>query len=604
MSAGIATARAREKKVLGGLENEHVDFENTVRGMLDADYEEWPNEAGFEGLDEIRGPVELVVTGRIPNWAAGTLYRTGPGQYTIEDTPKGTFRTTHWFDGFGHSHKFNIIADADSPDGNVRVEYSSRRQTQALYDAVKSSGRRPDVSFGQRMDPCVGLFGKVMSVWRGQPKSVSTDLDNVCVTVQANVPGLPSATNEPMQSGHRGIKNLWLTTDSGIMKEVDQHTLEPIGSAKQHKLHPLLKGPLSCAHAQRDPETGDFFNYNLELGYHVTYRIFRTRISTGTTDILATISAADVKAAYIHSFFLSPSFVIFCVPSSHLALNGVKVPWEGNMVSAMEPFDNSKLCKWFIVDRLGGHGVVATFDSPAGFYFHSINSFEERDEETGDINVYCDVIEYPTLDVIKAFEVDVILQNEGATKNFWGNEERNRNSHARLARWKFNVPSLRHYDGDLSTVRQVAEKIFEIKAPHAGELPTINPAYATRKYRYIFSLANRGYSTLLDSIVKTDLVTRDTLFWDNPKGHTPGEAIFVPRPKSHTEVGEGEAELDEDDGVLLSVVLDGVGKTSYLLCLDAKTMKELGRAECDFPIAVGFHGLHWPSSSPPLGRPS
>ncbi|KAI0842333.1 carotenoid oxygenase [Hypoxylon sp. FL0890] len=599
MPAGTATTGVRGKKVLGGSKNEDADFENTVHGMLDADYEDWPNEAGFEGLDEIRGPVELVVKGSIPTWAAGTLYRTGPGQYTIEDTPKGTFRTTHWFDGFGHSHKFDIIADSDSIEDNVRVEYSSRRQTQALYDAVKSTGRRPDVAFGQRMDPCIGLFGKIMSVWRGQPKVVGPDFDNVCVTVQANVPGLPSEAKEATHAGHRGgIKNIWLTTDNGIMKEVDQHTLEPIGSAKQHKLHPLLKGPLSCAHAQRDPETGDFFNYNLELGYRVTYRIFRTSISTGNTDILATISADDVKAAYIHSFFLSPSFIIFCVPSSHLALRGVKVPWEGNMVSAMEPFDSSKLCKWFIVDRLGDRGVIATFDSPAGFYFHSINSFEERDDATGDINVYCDVMQYPTLDVIKAFEVDVILQNENATENFWADEERNRNSHVRLARWKFNVSNLRSYTGDPSIAPRTAEKVFEIKAPHAGELPTINSVYATKKYRYVYSIANRGYSTLLDSIVKTDLVTRETLFWDNPKGHTPGEAIFVPRPKSRRDGGEVEADSDEDDGVLLSIVLDGVGKTSYLLCLDAKTMKELGRAECDFAIAIGFHGLHWPQTSP------
>lgn len=601
MSGGTNTTGVRGKKVLGGFKNEDVDFENTIHGMLDADYEDWPNEAGFEGLDEIRGPVELAVKGSIPTWAAGTLYRTGPGQYTIKDTPKGTFRTTHWFDGFGHSHKFNIIVDSVNAgvDATVRVEYSSRRQTQALYDAVKKSGRRPDVAFGQRMDPCIGLFGKIMSVWRGAPYCVGPEFDNVCVTVEANVPGLPSEAKQATQSGHRGgIKNLWLTTDNGIMKEVDQHTLEPIGSARQNMLHPLLKGPLSCAHAQRDPKTGDFFNYNLELGYHVTYRIFRTSISTGKTDILATISADDVNAAYIHSFFLSPSFVIFCVPSSHLALRGVKVPWEGNMVDAMEPFDKSKLRKWFIVDRLGDRGVVATFDGPAGFFFHSINSFEERDEVTGDINIYCDVIEYPTLDVIRAFEVDVILQNDGATKNFWSDEERNRNSHARLARWKFSVPNLPSYIGDPLIVGQAPTKVFEIKAPHAGELPTINPAYATKKYRYVYSIANRGYSSLLDSIVKTDLVTRETLFWDNPKGHTPGEAIFVPRPKSHGEGDKVEGNLDEDDGVLLSVVLDGIGKTSYLLCLDAKTMKELGRAECDFAIGIGFHGLHCPPTSP------
>jgi torulene dioxygenase len=49
--------------------------------------------------------------------------------------------------------------------------------------------------------------------------------------------------------------------------------------------------------------------------------------------------------------------------------------------------------------------------------------------------------------------------------------------------------------------------------------------------------------------------------------------------------------VDEDDGVLLSVVLDGFKETSYLLCLDARTMKELERAECDGAVGIGTYGV-------------
>ncbi|KAI8964264.1 torulene oxygenase [Daldinia sp. FL1419] len=584
----------RKRPALRGPKDEDADFEAAVQGMLEADFEDWPNEAGFEGLNEIRGPVELPIKGSIPKWAAGTLYRTGPGQYTIENTPKGTFRTTHWFDGLGQSHKFSIIADSGDGIEPVRVEYTSRRQSQALYDAIKKDGRRPEISFGQKMDPCIGLFGKIMSVWRGSPKREDPGFYNIDVAFQANVPGLPSKAQGTSESGHRaGIKALWLTTDNGIMKEVDQNTLEPIGIARQQALHPLLRGPLSCAHAQRDPETGDYYNYNLEMGYNSCYRIFRTSASTGATDILASISAVDAKPAYIHSFFLTPSFVILCIPSSHIGLMGIPVPWNGNIVDAIEPFDKSKVCKWFVVDRFGDRGVVAVFDSPAAFYFHSVNSFEEREEKTGDISVYCDVMQYPNLDVIRAYEVDVMLQRNGAAKKFWGNEERNRSCHVRLTRWKLSIPKLDTSGGDALVTQKEAQKITEIMAPHAGELPTINPAYATKRHRYIYSIANRGYSTLFDSIVKTDVLTHETTFWDNPTGHTPGEPIFVARPRISV-----EGDLDEDDGVLLSVVLDGAGKASYLLCLDAKTLRELGRAECDFAIGFGFHGIHWPAMLP------
>ncbi|KAI2467974.1 carotenoid oxygenase [Annulohypoxylon bovei var. microspora] len=611
MAADPKIPSPRRKLYVGGSKgDEKEDFESGVDSLQRADYyTDWPNEAGFEGLDEVRGPVELTVKGSIPTWAAGTLFRTGPGQYTIENTPKGTFRTTHWFDGLGHTHKFNIIANSSSAESPVKVEYTSRRQSQALYDTIKRSGRRHDVSFGQRMDPCIGIFAKIMSVWRGPPITKGPDYNNIAVVVHADMPGLPSKANDVPQSGHRsGNKTMWLSSDFGIMKEFDPQTLEPIGVAKQQILHPLLKGPLSCAHAQRDPETGDFFNYNLELGYAPTYRIFRTSASTGKTDILATISGKDVKPAYIHSFFLSPSFVVFCIPSSHIGLMGIKIPWEGNMADAIEPFDRSKLCKWFVVDRRGDRGVVAAFDSPAAFYFHSVNSFEEPDDKTGSTNVYCDVVQYPTLDVIRAFEMDVILQKNGATENFWSERKRVYNCQARLMRWKFVVPKFDSGDEKEKEKEKealptkIAKRIFRFKAPLAGELPTINPAYATKKYRYVYSTANRGMSTLFDCIIKTDLDTRETIYWEGGEGkegrtgHTPGEAIFIPRPKPPGE----EEDLDEDDGVLLSVVLDGFGRKSYLVCLDAKTMLELGRAECDFAIAVGFHGLHQPPETSQL----
>jgi torulene dioxygenase len=126
---------------------------------------------------------------------------------------------------------------------------------------------------------------------------------------------------------------------------------------------------------------------------------------------------------------------------------------------------------------------------------------------------------------------------------------------------------------------------IDIPSPHVGELPIINPAYHARPYRYVYSLAMSGRSTLMDTIVKTNLVSRAVLQWNNPQGHTPGEAIFVRRPGG----------VKEDDGVLLSVVLDGFCRRSYLLCLDARTMRETGRAEMDFAVGFGFHGVHAPN---------
>jgi beta,beta-carotene 9',10'-dioxygenase len=59
-----------------------------------------------------------------------------------------------------------------------------------------------------------------------------------------------------------------------------------------------------------------------------------------------------------------------------------------------------------------------------------------------------------------------------------------------------------------------------------------------------------------------------------------GEPVFVPR------VG-GDA---EDDGVVLSVVLDVAAGRSFLLVLDAASFTEIARAEAPHHIPFGFHG--------------
>ncbi|KAK3935769.1 carotenoid oxygenase [Diplogelasinospora grovesii] len=599
--------------------DEADDLEEAVRNFTRAAYTTWPNEAGFDGLTEERGPISVPLSGKIPPWAAGVLYRTGPGIFKIEDTAVGTFYTTHWFDGLAHTHRFDMVPDGS---GSTRVYYSSRRQSDAMMDYIRKHGQRKYYSFGQRQDPCLSLFSKIMSSWEAAMSTPEDRIiENVSVAVQTNLPGLDVAAGnlrsvsatEPAEpagsfdghavsSGHRIAlpKTVWITTDNMMYKQIDPLTLEPIGFATQRVLHPDLTGPLSCAHAQRDPVTGDIYNFNQELGRETAYRVFCVSASTGRTDIIATIRGPDIRPAYIHSLFLSPSFVTLCIPSSHIGMRGMKILWKRNIIDSIEPFDLSKKCKWFVVDRVHGRGVVAEFETDAGFFFHTVNSFEENDEtdlQHGTTSLFCDVIEYRSLQIMSSLYYDVLLQRNQATENFWGNEQRARDSLAYLTRYHIRVPcaqlsgsvppGVAHPSNQKTTScpeAAVAHKLFSIPGPHCGELPTINPLFSTKRHRYVYSLPYRGRSTIMDSIVKTDTVTREALFWDNPAGHSPGEAIFVPRPG-------GTA---EDDGVLLSVVLDGYNRTSYLLCLDAATMTELGRAEVGFAVALGFHGLHTP----------
>lgn len=43
----------------------------------------------------------------------------------------------------------------------MKVMYNSRRANDALIERTKKSGKLGGVTFGQKRDPCVGIFGKV-----------------------------------------------------------------------------------------------------------------------------------------------------------------------------------------------------------------------------------------------------------------------------------------------------------------------------------------------------------------------------------------------------------------------------------------------------------
>jgi carotenoid cleavage dioxygenase-like enzyme len=85
------------------------------------------------------------------------------------------------------------------------------------------------------------------------------------------------------------------------------------------------------------------------------------------------------------------------------------------------------------------------------------------------------------------------------------------------------------------------------------------------------------------AIASEDMSDGSVRVW-REEGCVPGEPIFVPSPGAEA----------EDDGVVLSVVLDGRRARSMLLVLDAGDMKELARAEMEIPFPLGFHGAFIP----------
>ena len=118
-------------------------------------------------------------------------------------------------------------------------------------------------------------------------------------------------------------------------------------------------------------------------------------------------------------------------------------------------------------------------------------------------------------------------------------------------------------------------------SPTPIELPSLDYARMNTRsdHRFVYGVGLRGERGFYDQLVKIDLATRSTSTWHSP-GCYPGEGVFVGRP----------GRRDEDDGVILSVVLDSTRGGSFLLVRDAGSFAELARAELPHPVLFGYHG--------------
>jgi torulene dioxygenase len=460
--------------------------------------------------------------------------------------------------------RFQIIApDPTDSSSTTRVLYNSRRSVDTLIESIRQTGNYGSSTFGQKRDLCQSIFKKMSSQFT--PSGEPGELSNIGVTVSVNPPGWGGGGTSAS-----GIRTLWANTDAAEHRQLDPETLEPIGYADQTKLHPELKGIFSAAHAQKDPATGDVFNYNLEIGRTSAYKVFVVSSGTGKTDILAVIT--DAAPAYIHSLMLTENYVVLCVWGSHYAMGGAKMEETRNMVDAMDDLDPSKPNQWYVIDRKHGRGVVAKYEGDAFFCFHTVNAWEEPSRsDPSQIDIFADLSVYENLDIAKRLYFENLKSTSPGSRAYVGDQ--GATTRGSIQRWRLSSVT--------SAQSLFANKaVLDFAAPKekSCDLPTYNPIYGTKPSRYIYGVIDRGLSTFFDGLVKYDTKTHDALIWSQ-HGHSGGEPIFVPNPEG----------TKEDDGVLLSVVLDGNARKSYLVVLDAQSLTEIGRASMEWAVGYGAH---------------
>lgn len=338
-------------------------------------------------------------------------------------------------------------------------------------------------------------------------------------------------------------------TETPLPVQFDLKTLDTIGAVQFQDNLPK-ENAFDSAHMQYDRKTGEKINYLVDFGIRSQYVVYRYNQDVPKREVIGKIPVKN--PAYMHSFALTEHYIIL-----------VEFPFIVNpfdLLFMTKPFiANYYWCpdkgtNFLIINRKTGCLEKTIKDCNPFFAFHHVNAYEEGD------NIVLDIVTYPNANVISN------ISQHGFLSTPYGSTDEKLNE-TKLMRYRLSLS-----DGILQS-KILFDKSFE--------LPRINEQHNARPYRYAYGSDQRPLlkPTDIRPIYKIDTKNRETLAWKEP-GMLPGEPVFVPKP--HT--------TDEDEGVILSIILDPVHKKSFLLILDGKTLTEKARIYTPFPIPVGLHG--------------
>lgn len=333
--------------------------------------------------------------------------------------------------------------------------------------------------------------------------------------------------------------------ETPIQITFDPHTLESTGSFTYED---GLVGQMTTVHPHFDYANN--LAYNLVTRFHARshYQIFALKDGKHPKKIA---SVPVQKPAYMHSFGMSQNY--FILTEFPLVVNSI------DLLLWLKPYienyrwEPRRGTRFTIINRHTGE-IEGRYECEPFFAFHHINAFEQDD------SIILDIAAYEDASIIQSYYLSAIEQ----------------------ASLKLPFGTIRRYRVPINGKQVKSETLSDV----CVELPNFDaPRFNTSEnYQYIYAVGLNPQDRygFYNQIVKVDVIGKNNASWYEA-GSFPGEAVFVGRP----------GRKQEDDGVVLSVVLNEKTGNSFLLVLDAQSFSEIARAEVPHPILIGYHGAYF-----------
>jgi len=304
-------------------------------------------------------------------------------------------------------------------------------------------------------------------------------------------------------------------------------------------------GAYTTAHILRDDGRKAFFSFTIDFGLTSTYHV--CSIPDGSARRVPFASLPVKAPAYMHSLGMSGNYVVMVEPP--FRVNPLAIKFSGKPL--IENFSwRPGLGTVFTAIHKDTGVIAGRWTTDPFFLFHHVNAFNDR----GALMV--DMATYPDQGVIGSLYLDRLRGPNGGT----------------LPRPTFE--RFRLEPGGRVTRTTLSTAVIEL--PRVNESLCLGRPY---QYAYGISVRDDHATDFFNQLVKIDVHSGIARTWAQDNQY-PGEPVYVPNPRG----------TREDDGVILSVVLDGARGTAYLLVLDASTFVEVARADVPQHIPFGFHG--------------
>lgn len=334
-------------------------------------------------------------------------------------------------------------------------------------------------------------------------------------------------------------------------------TIAPIDAEKPTSADGFIS-LMSTAHPVAEYKTGHHFTFLTSVSVVPGIPSHLTLIRVKSAYEREVVAKWNVdRAPYMHAFSVTKNYVIlFAAP---YYVSPLKMLKNCDAFSGLEWYPDEK-ANFYVVEIKTGK--VTKFATDVRNPTHHANAYEVGNKIVMDIFTSSD----PYFAI--AFEIGIARDVKKRNNAEFNNE-------------------ISRYIIDMRAMTLVNTKFpTNPKYPFTNffDIPAINEKYRHSKYCFVYGVSfKKDFKNFANTaLVKKDVCGNNDKVWYT-EGHYPLEMWFVPTPNS----------TREDDGILLSPVLHGEKKESYLLMLNATTMLEMNKAYLNTRLPFTIHGQYF-----------